>query len=168
MCERKISAVELFASSRDSDDNNFYSYMNMSAFWASKVERSLSVGQILLGFFTLGIFFAQCLLSEPTYESYSEERVYRGTIQFDYLFRRACNLVKKKLKEEKIVFEGFRIDYYHDRSYNRRKSLGVFQNINDEFPISYIDTKARKKEHCKGNRCSVPIDFSILCKVIIE
>ena len=169
---RDISTAGLCYSRYDTDDEFGYNCMDQSTVWTSKVKRKLSVGQKLSGFFTFGLFFLFCLFAEHNYDSYPEERVYSGTIRFDYLFTKCCSSVKDKLKEENIIFDGFKIEYADHYNWSDYRSgytlLGIFQDINTNIPIKYIDSILNKDKHNNEEICKVPMKLSILCRVVLN
>lgn len=148
--KRKIYINDYCQPGHDSDDYYWYEYLKWSL--AGKLKKSLSFGQIILGFFTFGIFFLLCLSNEPNYYAYRQKRLYKGTQKLDYVSSRCLNLVKLKLKEEKIVFESFNIKI-KDSWYN----LG--DDINAEIPVRFMDDK--------DGFYYEPL-FLIKCKVVFE
>lgn len=141
-------------------DHDYCNFFDISAKWTSKVSRRLSLGQKILSFITFGIFYLFVLFGGIEYDSYAEQRIYEGTIQFDYLFRKTCSLIKEKLKNEGITFNGFILQEIYPKV--------LLQDINGDIPIKLVDTKAYKDRYKKGAVYSRSIPLKISCTAVFN
>lgn len=130
-----------------------YESLGIKLGWTNLRAR-FSVGQIIGAFMTLGLSLC-----------HANEKVYEGNVKFDYLSIKSLNLVKSKLKEEKIIFEGFHIkvkNIYQDWSHDRYIDLGVFKDIDTEIPLKVFADDCRRP--IKGEPLNMSL--SIKCKVV--
>ncbi len=142
-----------------------YSYYP-SIYWSSKVSRRLTISQMISIPLTLGLSGLSCLFGDPSDDSFSGPRVYRGKIKLDYLAKKTCNLIKNQLKNEGVTLDKIIISYPKYQWSGGFEDRIEFKDIDEEKMVCAQRTRNAKFK--KGETFTHITEITLSCSIFID